>query len=156
MKHALRTWVVCCALLGACVNETTELALATPDRAAFEQDVYPVLLRDCAFHACHGTTERFFQVFGPGRGRLDPPLMPLDAASPAEVDHSYERARAMIDARAPAESLLLRKPLAVNAGGSGHEGADDLGRNVYQSKLEPGYGAIARWVQGLPAVPVGP
>ena len=142
--------------LAACVSESSELTLSQPDRALFGQEVYPVLLRDCAFHACHGTTERFLQVFGPGRGRLDPMVMPLDAVTPAEIDYSYERARSMIDARTAEESLLLRKPLAAAAGGSGHEGADDLGRNVYQSKLEPGYAAIARWVLNAPALPAGP
>jgi hypothetical protein len=143
--------LVSIALLGAvvgCADETTELAVSTPDRMAFETEVYPVLLRDCAFHACHGSTERFLQVFGPGRGRITPDLKPLDPVAPAEIQHSYDRARSMIDAHRPEHSLLLKKPLATAAGGSGHEGADELGRNVYQAKLDPGYAAIQRWVLG--------
>lgn len=147
--------VLALAVLGGagCVNETTELAISTPDRAQFDAEVYPVLLRDCAFHACHGSTERFMQVFGPGRGRIGPELKPVDPASPAEVMHSYDRARSMIDAHHPEASLILRKPLAVTAGGSGHEGADELGRNVYQTNLEPGYAAIQRWVLGTTGTP---
>lgn len=140
------------ALLGSisCADETTELTIGMPDRAQFDAEVYPVLLRDCAFHACHGSTERFLQVFGPGRGRIAPDLKAVDPAAPIELMHSYDRARSMIDTRHPEQSLILRKPLAVNAGGSGHEGADELGRNVYQTKLEPGYAAIERWVLGAP------
>ncbi len=144
-----------CLAFASCVNAPTELELVAPDRSAFAQDVYPVLLRDCGFHACHGTTERFFQVFGPGRGRLGLDVMPLDPMTSAELDHSYERARSMIDARSLDQSVLLRKPLAAEAGGSGHEGADDLGRNVYQTKLDPGYSALARWVHGSAAFPAG-
>lgn len=141
------------AVLGAtgCANETTELAISTPDRAQFDAEVYPVLLRDCAFHACHGSTDRFLQVFGPGRGRITPDLKPVDPAAPIELMHSYNRARSMIDAHHPEQSLILRKPLAVASGGTGHEGSDELGRNVYQTKLEPGYAAIQRWVLGTAA-----
>jgi hypothetical protein len=143
------------ATTGACANETTELVVSTPDRQQFEQEVYPVLLRDCGFNACHGSTERFLQVFGPGRGRMSPDIKPLDMIVPAEVNHSYDRARSMIDGNHPEKSLILRKPLAAKAGGSGHEGADELGRNVYQSKIEPGYAAIARWVLGAQSAPTG-
>ena len=61
----------------------------------------------------------------------------------------------MIDPAAPERSLLLRKPLATVAGGTGHEGVDELGRNVYQSKVEPGYLVLQRWVLGQ-AAPPGP
>lgn len=140
--------------LAACGSEQTPLAIAVPDRARFEQEVYPVLLRDCSFEACHGSSERFFQVYGPGRTRLPPIADPLEPVSPAELGFSYDRARSMIDVAKPERSLLLRKPLAASAGGSGHEGADSLGRNVYQTKLDPGYVAIAAWVlsQGTPTL----
>jgi hypothetical protein len=43
-------------------------------------------------------------------------------------------------------SLLLRKPLAISAGGSGHEGSDSLGRNVYSSMSDPNYALLRAWV----------
>ena len=129
-------------------GEANEFGSSSPDRAEFVSSVYPILLRDCAFHACHGSTDRFLQVFGPGRGRMNAATRPLDPLSDAELAHSYERARSMIDVSAPAESLLLRKPLEVKAGGTGHQGADDLGRNVYQTTSEPGYQALSHWVSG--------
>jgi len=45
------------------------------------------------------------------------------------------------------QSLLLRKPLDLGAGGQGHEGIDALGRNVYASKADPGYAAIEAWAR---------
>jgi hypothetical protein len=136
--------------LGSCASPTPELALVTPDRGGFETQVYPVLLRDCGFHACHGSTERFFQVFGPGRGRLNLAAQPLDAVDAAEVELSYTRARSMIDPENPARSPLLVKPLATAAGGVGHQGADSLGRNVYVSTMEPGYAVLVAWVMSAP------
>ena len=153
-RLALRTALAALALgLGACGEDPGPLQIATPDAALFGTEVYPVLLRDCGFHACHGSTERFFQVFGPGRGRFLPTTMPLDPATPEEIAHTYERARSMIEAKSPDLSLLLRKPLAVEAGGTGHEGTDELGRNVYQTQMDPNYTVLARWVFAPPAVP---
>jgi hypothetical protein len=137
-----------CALAFLACGDANELSLSTPDRAEFTSSVYPVLLRDCAFHACHGSSERFLQVFGPGRGRMLATTRPLDPATDAEIAHSYERARSMIDAYSPEDSWLLHKPLELAAGGSGHEGADDLGRNVYQTTSEPNYVALRHWVLG--------
>jgi hypothetical protein len=144
-----RSWItlLCYCCWSIACGDASELQISTPDRVAFEATAYPVLLRDCAFHACHGSTERFFQVFGPGRGRMLLSTPPLDPATPEEIMHSYYRARSMLDAVAPERSLLLRKPLATEAGGTGHEGVDGLGRNVYQSTAEIGYRALAQWVQ---------
>jgi hypothetical protein len=152
------TGLFLCALIAltACGEDTSEFALQTPDRLQFELEVYPVLLRDCGFNACHASSDRFFQVFGSGRARLLPATPTLDLPTPEEIGHAYERARSMIDAADPEQSLLLRKPLATAAGGTGHEGVDALGRNVYQSKLEPGYLVLSRWVLGQPAVPGAP
>ena len=144
----LPLWIVgTCAFVAAC-GDANELSVATPDTAEFAATVYPVLLRDCAFHACHGSTDRYLQVFGPGRGRLLATTRPLDPPTPAEIAHSYDRARSMINALAPSDSLLLRKPLEAAAGGTGHEGSDSLGRNAYQTTLEPNYVVLAHWVLG--------
>jgi hypothetical protein len=142
------------ALLAAC-GDANGLSVSTPDTAEFASSVYPVLLRDCAFHACHGSTDRFLQVFGPGRGRLLATSRPLDPPTPEEIAHSYDRVRSMINPNAPADSLLLVKPLEVAAGGTGHEGADDLGRNVYQSKSEPNYAVLTHWVLGPAGTSLG-
>jgi hypothetical protein len=146
--------VVACTLL-ACGGDAPETMLAQPDFATFEANVYPVLLRDCGFNACHGSTERFFQVFGPGRARLDPLMPLLEAHTPAEVAHSYSRALSMIDVSDPGRSLLVRKPLTLAAGGAGHEGVDSWMRAVYVSRQEPGFVALNAWVLGIQSLAQG-
>jgi hypothetical protein len=110
------------------------------------QVVYPVLLRDCGFPDCHGDEDRFYRVWGPGRARLDPDSRAFDAVTGDEASASYAHALSMIDARRPEASPLLRKPLAVSAGGSGHGGVDRYGRDVYRTREEAGYVALERWV----------
>jgi hypothetical protein len=142
-------------LLGACgTGHEYSGPLPSPDGQAFVDDVYPLLLRDCAFVTCHGATDRFFQVFGPGRARLDPSkTKPDDRMTFAEVQHSYQRALSMLTTADQLDrSLLLNKPLEPSAGGQGHTGVDDLGRNVFASTDTPGYVLLKKWASsnGLP------
>lgn len=111
--------------------------------------VYPTLARDCGFHACHGTEERFFRVFGPGRARLDPDTKAFGQLTGDEASGGYTSALSMIDLDNPGRSLLLRKPLAVAAGGSSHEGVDDFGRDVYRTVNDEGYLELSRFVLSM-------
>lgn len=135
------------AVLAACTPSTDdEVAIPDADPAAFRERVFPVLLADCAFAACHGTPERFFSVFGPGRTRLDPATMAYDPATPAELAHAFARARSMlVSEEGVARSPLLRKPLAASAGGAAHGGVDAWGANVYATKQDPRFGALFFW-----------
>jgi hypothetical protein len=134
------------AALIACTGETPIAEPPEVDRAAFEAEVYPVLLRDCAFPACHGNPARFFRIYGPGRTRLDRRSGTYAPPTGAELDAAFDRARSMLSgAPDPARSLLVRKPLEASAGGAAHMGTDALGRNVYASTEDPGWRAIARW-----------
>lgn len=135
------------ALLIGCV-EPQPAGVPSADRALFEREVMPILLRDCGFHACHGSQNRFLQVFGPGRGRLTPELRPLDDITPAEMEHAFTRSLSMLEPGDLENSLLLAKPLAIPAGGAGHEGSDALGRAIYQSKQDPAYQVLHTWVMG--------
>ena len=136
---------VACVASG-CVDSERFAQPPEVDRARFEAEVYPVLLRDCGFPACHGDSDRFFRVHGPGRSRLDPETLPYDAPTTAEIDATFDRARSMLAAVPdPRESLLLRKPLEASAGGGAHMGLDALGRNVYASREDPSWIAIAAW-----------
>lgn len=146
---------LCClpllaATIAACADLEGDFALATPDRAVFDARVWPILVRDCGFSACHGSEPRFFLVYGPGHERLDPAMRVAAEVTPLELQLSYDRARAMIDVDDPTRSLLLRKPLEVAAGGSGHEGTDPFGRDVYRSVGDPDYQVLVRWVLGAP------
>jgi hypothetical protein len=135
--------------LGACDDPQEGWKVADREFRGF-QDVYPVLMRDCGFHTCHGADERAFRIYGPGRGRLTDDVRALDALTGDEVSLSFSIALSMIDADHPERSLLLTKPLAVEAGGAAHGGIDDFGRNVYRTKDDEGYKAIAKWVLSAP------
>jgi hypothetical protein len=137
--------------LQACSYESASVQDLSPDFMAFESTVYPVLIRDCAFYACHGNAERFFRVYGPGRLRISNELEAYDPATPAEIHHTYERARSMLQGiRGIDDSLLLRKPLDASEGGSGegHRGTDLWGHDVYRFKSDVAYQKIVAWARG--------
>ena len=157
LKHLMRLVAGPAALLLLSCASGKEFsgALPSPDGEQFVKEVYPLLLRDCAHVGCHGMPERFFQLYGPGRARI-----PLEQMSPGtrveldytdpltfdEVLHSYQRTLSMIaSAELVEDSLLLRKPLEAQAGGQGHKGVDDLGRNVFASKQDPGWQLLLAW-----------
>jgi hypothetical protein len=143
--------LVVLATLGGCDDATQQGPLVLADREfrGF-RDVYPVLMRDCGFHACHGSEERPFRVYGPGRSRLTDDVRALEAITGDEISLSFSIALSMIDAEHPERSLLLNKPLALEAGGYAHGGIDDFGRNVYRTKDDEGYEVIERWVLDIP------
>ncbi len=136
----------------ACVAPAPETNPPPVDACAFELEVYPVLARDCGFPACHGSDERALQIFAPGRTRLDPSTPQLATATPEEIALTFDRARSLLGgARTVEESLLLRKPLAIDAGGAGHMGRDEAGRDVYRSTDAPGYQVLEAWARGRTA-----
>ncbi len=146
--HCFSLWVWLLLSLCACASEPTRLELPNPELASFAETAYPILLRDCGFPACHGNTDRFFRLFGPGRTRLDPEAASDEKASEAEVRESFSRAVSMLVHEGKLrDSLLLRKPLDTAAGGAGHEGEDWWGRNVYFSKDDPSYVELVRWAE---------
>jgi hypothetical protein len=137
--------------LGACRDDERIAQPPDLDQAVFDAEVYPILLRDCGFPACHGDRDRFFRVFGPGRTRLSASSSLYEPATAAERQATFDRARSMLAAVPdPAQSLLLRKPLEERAGGGAHLGLDALGRNVYGSTEDPSWRVLAAWA-GVPA-----
>jgi hypothetical protein len=156
MRKPWLLWIALYALyaLCACAEEPESPVAARRDFQQFQREVYPVLLRDCGFPACHGAPERFFRVWGPGRNRLTGssgiPPDAFDIPTGDELSNSFELAKSMIDERDRKGSMLLRKPLAVAAGGSGHLGVDNYGRDIYRTPSDTGYVTIARWVLSDP------
>ena len=150
----LAALVVGALALTGCAEEIDAPVEAKRMFAPFASEVYPVLLRDCGFSACHGAPERFLRVYGPGRVRLpnsDGTVPePFDTPTIAEQNQTFKLALSMIDEHAVGESLLLRKPLSVEGGGYGHLGVDAYGRDVYRTTQDAGYRAIARWVYSGP------
>jgi hypothetical protein len=145
--------LVLVSMLHSCSYESASVQDLSPDAVQFESTVYPVLIRDCAFYACHGNAERFFRVYGPGRLRISNELEAYDPATPAEIHHTYERARSMLQGMGGVDdSLLLRKPLDASEGGSGkgHRGTDLWGHDVYRVKNDVAYQKIVEWARALP------
>jgi hypothetical protein len=139
-----------CAVLSGCGYPQAKRELPEPDYDSFASGVYPVLLRDCGSPACHGTHERFFQVFGPGRTRLSADDAPHDPSTAQERAITYTRACSMlIDPEGVEHSLLLRKPLARAAGGPEHGGDDVWGRGVYPTREDVGYLTIRAWALSM-------
>lgn len=149
-------------VLGGCAQDSVDITALTPDQAVFREQVYPIILRDCGFPQCHGSSQRFYQVFGPGRVRIGAPpegYEPNDVrfvcdpmthagcdTQMTEVLVTYERTRSMLTRTSTQEDfLLLRKALEVGAGGAGHKGTDRLGRNVYQSREDPSWKTLQAW-----------
>ena len=118
--------------------------MPAPDYDAWERDVYPIMLRDCGFPACHGDSDRPFAVYGPGRLRWDPETELDVPPTTAEVFQSYQRARSMLTATDIDQSPLLRKVLP----GGGHRGVDQLGRSVYADESDASYQVIRDWAIG--------
>jgi hypothetical protein len=135
------------ALLGlfACDDPQQGYQVSELEYQGFK-DVYPVLIRDCGFHTCHGAEDRAFRIYGPGRARLTDDLRAYEAVTGDEISLSFSISLSMIDAEHPERSLLLIKPLAEEAGGAAHGGIDDFGRNVYRTKNDEGYKVIEKWV----------
>ncbi|MEM7155433.1 MAG: hypothetical protein AAF799_21465 [Myxococcota bacterium] len=132
------------AAVGGC-DDVEDASVPAPDYDAFERDVYPILLRDCGFPACHGNEGRPFRVYGPGRLRLSEESEADDPPTNDEVWLSYQRTRSMLVTSEPIEaSLLLRKVLPEG----GHRGVDALGRSVYPDALDESYLILARWAAG--------
>ena len=142
------------AAVGCTEEEPWKITESSTTSLLYTEGVYPVLLRDCAFFACHGSTDRLFQVWGPKRHRIDDlPLTGDDERRriDAEMQQTFNMAIGFVDINDPGNSLLLRKPLDSQAGGTGHLGLDKYGRNVYRSASSPGYIALAKWVYDLQA-----
>lgn len=136
-------------LIGGCTDVSGERTVEAHNYDKFQSEVYPVLLRDCGFPACHGANDRAFRVYGPGRVRLpasDGERGAFDKVAGAEMRRTFQLASAHRNAENPDLSALIRKPLSSEAGGASHQGADKYGRDVYRTAQDEGYLRIARWI----------
>jgi hypothetical protein len=141
-------FIVLATLAASCALEPLPADPPEPSRATFDTVVYPILVRDCGFPACHGDPNRFFRVFSPSRTRLDETTALAAPATTAEMDATYDRARSMLSsATSPEESLLVRKPLEVDQGGAPHMGIDLHSQDVYSSTDAQGYVALLEWAR---------
>jgi hypothetical protein len=143
----MRPAVVWALFVAACVEEPAPLPLPEGDPALFAARAEPVLEARCADPGCHARRERPFALYAPGRHRADPARLYLDEPLTAEELAANRRAvdafaLAPLAAGEPlAACLVVRKPLAVAAGGAGHEGGE-----IFMSTDDPGYLALAAYL----------
>ena len=106
------------------------------NKAEFACFVQPVLTRDCSPWVCHGDGRRFLRIYAPNRLRRSG--TESDRAKPIrlrELQANYVAARAMTNRSDPAQSLLLKKPLAQALDGFFHGGATKFGQgDVYAGR----------------------
>lgn len=134
----------------------------TLDADVFRQAVYPVMLRDCGFPACHASTPMglaaandpngtrdtaALRVTGPGRLRLARET-PLNAPpTDAEIEDARVRATGLVYEGEDCDaSPLLRKPLEVDEGGAPHHRLSPHFRDTYRDKDVEGYRILQAWV----------
>jgi hypothetical protein len=153
---AVTRTVLAVAALGVGGCQSLEDTAPAPelDYDAFLCVAEPVLATRCAFYGCHGTPLRPLRLYAPNRLRLNPTRLPGDyvlssVLSPEEHRANYDMARGFADAARAEDSLLLLKPLDVEAGGALHGGKTLYGgADVFSTEDDPGYVLLRGWLEG--------
>ncbi len=134
----------------ACVVEPPpDEPVPAGDLEAFALTVQPVLDARCADPTCHGRSDRPLTLFSPGRYRLDPARTFLvEALAPAELE-ANARVLAAFALDPPLADdvdacLVLRKPLALTAGGCEHGGGE-----IFPGRDDREYRALRAWLSEL-------
>ncbi len=125
--RALVSGIAAAVALAACVvDEPPPAPLAEGDLGVFVAAAQPVLDARCADQTCHGHADRPLALYSPGRRRADPARTFLDEPLTAAEVVANARAVAAFGHGLSSEELddclVLRKPLALAAGGAGHAG----------------------------------
>lgn len=136
-------------LLGmtGCVQEDLESPLELPllNVESFRCEVHPILLRTCAFGACHSDPDRRFRLFAPHRLRL---AGEIGLLSETEIEANFNATLGFLQSGS-SDAWLLLKPLDSSAGGYFHVGKEMFGGgDVFLSTSDPDYRTIASWVDG--------
>lgn len=110
----------------------------------FEEEAQPVLAARCANPSCHGSAERPLSLFATHRYRRSPERVYMDEPlTEEELQHNFLQAAAFALACADAsQCLLLTKPLAVDAGGSGHANIV-----IFMDTSDYDYQRLRSWLQ---------
>ena len=124
----MRPTVVLASMLVGCAPASSGSLLPTLDPETFAVEVQPRYELHCAYVGCHGTPDRPLALYARGAWRSSAEDTPEDVFGeaplrPAELAHNLDQTRAFLaSAPDPSRSLLLLRPLAPEAGGSGHGG----------------------------------
>ena len=139
------------AALAGCEKGLTDAAPPPPlDEAFFRCHVQPILSKNCATFSCHGTPERYFRLYARNRLRLGiaSEAQRNSKMNADERKHNFDAARAFIDVDHAEDSLILKKPVEMDAGGWYH-GATKLGTsNIWPNVNQTEYRTIYKWIKG--------
>ncbi len=133
------------ALLGLACSSPPESGSARVhwlDYAEFEAKVQPIYAESCSNPSCHARPERALSLYAPMARRLDESRTHLlEPLSDEEIMHNYVVSCVLAsEGDAPAETLLLRKPLGDWA--STHHG----GGAVFDGPSDDHYRTLEAWV----------
>lgn len=138
---------------GACGEHTGSDSASLPDvdYDYFVKHVQPILEHRCAFFACHGSRERFLQIYQEARLRENPDPDPIFQApsplTPEELQRNFEQTAGILYGfDDPQASPLFSKPLQP---GTRHAGATLFeGPDVFLNRQDPDYQTLLRWARG--------
>lgn len=142
-----RTVLVRAALAGGAVASCVDGpgadgTLPAADYDAFVENVQPVLGLRCAQRSCHGVEDRPLEIFAAGEHRA-PGVEDDGLLTDAELEANFNRARDhLVDVDDAADSPLVTKPLAVDAGGILHATGP-----VFLSTEDDEYLVLLEWVE---------
>lgn len=143
------------ALAGPCASAPPTTSVPALDYPVFKQQVETELMGSCGFSNCHGAAARPMRIFALAGNRIRPGL-PTQELTEEEHRANYDRVRSYAAKTSAELPDLLRKPLQVEQGGSGHTGVDRFGRNIYGSKADPRWVLLDDWVNGRLVFDAGP
>ncbi len=135
---------------------SSSATLPDVDYTYYVQRVQPILEHRCAFFACHGSRDRFFQIYQEVRLREIPDPDPLlEAPLPltqSELERNFRQTAGLLFGLGdPEDSLLFSKPLAE---GTRHGGASLFqGPDVFLNREDPDYKTLLQWARGARAEP---
>lgn len=139
------------ALSCGCEKGLTDNApLPALDEAYFRCRVQPILTKNCAQLACHGTPDRYYRIYARNRLRygIAGEAQRNSPLNEGERKFNFDATRAFLNVDKADESLVLKKPLESDAGGFYH-GATKLGlSNVFPSVEASEYQTVLKWIQG--------
>ena len=143
----------------ACQIESQLLEGEDLDFDHFVCSVQPILERECSMPACHGNSERPFQVLASGRMRIEDEyesaksiLTAADVSAGkhpkltyGELAFNYYQARAFAKVtQGFLQSQLVTRPLALRVGGMAHAPRAD----VFFEPEDPRIQRIEAWISG--------
>ncbi len=128
----------------ACAADDAEVldVAASGGVEEFATYVQPVLEAGCASLDCHGVAGRPLRLYGRDGLRLDADLRGMDATE-QEVAANIRAIDGLTPAQGQIEDhLILRKPLAIAAGGMHHVGGE-----LWLDQSDPAYRCLHAWLR---------